>query len=374
MTTETQSLVALNYMPVMGVADAIARRDAIVAFTRQIMVVNTDYGVIPGTDKPTLLKPGAEKLCTLFGLAPVFEVVESITDWTGADHNGEPFFYFHYRCKLMRGDWPIGSGEGSCNSMEAKYRYRWVSEADLPDGINRSALKVRAGAISEPTFAIDKAETTGKYGKPAEYWARFKKGMMDGTARKVSRKTKGGRPMEAWEIDSTVYRVPNPDVADQVNTMQKMGQKRALIAATLIAVNASEFYTQDMEDFAVDPDGALQGSFIVTSTTTDAPPIVVKPEQGRPARPSEGVSEGAHHVTPPQTAPAAQPVQQHDKSVADQRKSLVDELTDLNSKLASAGLIDVLKETKIGNDGFDVLREKIGKAKAAMEQQPQAQA
>ena len=39
-----------------------------------------------------------------------------------------------------------------------------------------------------------------------------------------------------------------PDAADLVNTIQKMAQKRALIAATLIAVSASEFFTQDVED------------------------------------------------------------------------------------------------------------------------------
>ena len=43
-------------------------------------------------------------------------------------------------------------------------------------------------------------------------------------------------------------RVFNPEIADQVNTIRKMAQKRALIAATLLAVNASEFFTQDVED------------------------------------------------------------------------------------------------------------------------------
>jgi len=32
-------------------------------FTRRIMVRDQDFGEIPGTNKPTLLKPGAEKLC-----------------------------------------------------------------------------------------------------------------------------------------------------------------------------------------------------------------------------------------------------------------------------------------------------------------------
>jgi hypothetical protein len=40
-----------------------------------------------------------------------------------------------------------------------------------------------------------------------------------------------------------------------------MAQKRALIAAVLIAVNASEFFTQDVEDFreAAAPSQAAQG-------------------------------------------------------------------------------------------------------------------
>jgi hypothetical protein len=50
-----------------------------------------------------------------------------------------------------------------------------------------------------------------------------------------------------------VGRAPNPDIADQVNTIQKMGQKRALVAACLLAVNASEFFTQDVEDMMIGP-------------------------------------------------------------------------------------------------------------------------
>lgn len=40
----------------------------------------------------------------------------------------------------------------------------------------------------------------------------------------------------------------NDDVAGLANTLQKMGQKRALIAAVLIGVGISDFYTQDIED------------------------------------------------------------------------------------------------------------------------------
>src|SRR5580698_4974819 len=59
----------------MSMEVALARRAAIVEFTRKIMVRDRDFGEIPGTSKPTLLKPGAEKLCNFFGLEPEFTPV-----------------------------------------------------------------------------------------------------------------------------------------------------------------------------------------------------------------------------------------------------------------------------------------------------------
>jgi hypothetical protein len=54
-------------------------------FTRRIMVRDQDFGEIPGTNKPTLLKPGAEKLCNFFGLEPEFTPVVEDIDWTGSE-------------------------------------------------------------------------------------------------------------------------------------------------------------------------------------------------------------------------------------------------------------------------------------------------
>src|SRR5260370_39980452 len=39
-------------------------------------------------------------------------------------------------------------------------------------------------------------------------------------------------------------------VADKVNAIQEIAQRRALIAATLLAVNASEFFVQEVVDLA----------------------------------------------------------------------------------------------------------------------------
>ena len=77
-------------------------------------MLDVDYGRIPGTSENTLLKPGAEKLTSFFGLSPSFSVEEKEIDWTGEEHSGEPFFYFQYRCRLLRGDLMVGDGLGSC--------------------------------------------------------------------------------------------------------------------------------------------------------------------------------------------------------------------------------------------------------------------
>lgn len=239
------------YLPAMSMEVALARRSAIIEFARRIMVKDQDFGEIPGASKPTLLKPGAEKLCNFFWLEPEFTPVAEEVDWTGAQHGGEPFCYARYRCRLVRNGRIVGAGEGSCNSWESKYRYRWVAEDQIPKGIDVSNLPKRDGrrTLSEFEFAIDRAETTGPYGKPAEHWQKFRDAIRNGTARPVEKSTKRGTAI-AWELQegTTQYRVPAADAADLVNTIQKMAQKRALIAATLIAVSASEFFTQDVED------------------------------------------------------------------------------------------------------------------------------
>jgi len=244
------------FLPAMSMEVALARRSAIVEFTRRIMVRDQDFGEIPGTSKPTLLKPGAEKLCNFFGLEPEFTPIVEDIDWTGAQHGGEVFCYARYRCRLLREGRVVGVGEGSCNSWEAKYRYRWVSDDQVPEYLDRSRLLKRSSqrTLSEFDFAIDRAETTGKYAKPAEHWQKFREAIHAGTARSVEKLTRRGKAV-SWEMDveATLYRVPNPDAADVVNTIQKMAQKRALVAATLIATSASEFFTQDVED--ADPGG-----------------------------------------------------------------------------------------------------------------------
>ncbi len=204
------------FMPIMNIGRAVERYNALVEFTQQIMKDGKDFGTVPGTDKPTLLKPGAEKLCNFFGLSPKFTIIEKVERWD----SDEPLFYFVYKCQLYRGDTLLGEGDGSCNSRESKYRYRWVNENNLPPGLNKSKCEARGGRVTEFDFGIDKAETSGKYGKPPAYWKAFQDAIEAGTATRGEKAISNGGKRPTWTIDMTVYRVPNPDVCDQINTIQ----------------------------------------------------------------------------------------------------------------------------------------------------------
>ena len=207
-----------RFMPAMTIESAVERYQQVTEFVSRVLRKDVDYGVIPGTEKLTLLKPGAEKLTTFFGLSTRFQLLERIEDWTGADHGGEPFFYYLYRCRLYRGDLLIAEADASCNSRETKYRWREAQRTCPACGV----------------AAIIKGRE--EYGGG---WVCFRK--RGGCGAKYP---DGDESIESQQTG----RIFNPDICDQVNTIQKMAQKRSLVAAVLIAVNASEFFTQDVED------------------------------------------------------------------------------------------------------------------------------
>jgi len=216
---ENQLATRPGLMPVLTIQDAVSRYNAVIEFTRLVMKPEKDFGTIPGTDKPTLLKPGAEKLCSLFGLAPTFEIVDKITDFD------KPMFYLQYRCNLLSSDGRfMGSGIGSCNSHEKKYRYR-SSERVCPNcgksTIKKSSYPPRDNPNAKPGWYC--------HVKVGGCGANFAHNDVQITGQQLGQ-------------------IENPDVADLANTIDKMAQKRALIAATLIVTNASEFFTQDLED------------------------------------------------------------------------------------------------------------------------------
>lgn len=179
----------------LKLADMKTKLGLVQRFFKEVMVKDQDYGIIPGTDKPTLLKPGAEKLCELYGYAPVIKQVEE-------EKNIETGFY---RARVTvalihrRSGTVVAEGVGEANTMEGRYRWRWVPEWKLPEGIDKTGL-----------YSETRVDKNGK---------KYK-----------------------------MYRLENQDPWTLWNTVLKMAKKRGLIDATLSATRSSGLFTQDIED------------------------------------------------------------------------------------------------------------------------------
>ena len=113
-----QSVRTLSVIDSMDIGEISSTINKIGQFQKVVqsqLMQNHDYGVIPGTPKPTLLKPGAEKILMLLGLRSEFDIVDSTRDFE------KGFFQYQVKCKLFRGDMLVTEGLGSCNNRERKY-------------------------------------------------------------------------------------------------------------------------------------------------------------------------------------------------------------------------------------------------------------
>jgi hypothetical protein len=110
-------------MPQVSAAELLARLDVIREAMRTAMQEGVDYGRVPGSDKPGLFKPGAEKLCVLFQLdiQPSNELV-----WGPAEH----LTVISRACVYHAPSGTrLGYGEGICATRERKYAYRRADRA-----------------------------------------------------------------------------------------------------------------------------------------------------------------------------------------------------------------------------------------------------
>lgn len=189
-------------------------RERITRIHRELMDPETDYGVIPGTNKPTLLKSGAEKLCDFYRLAAAFHPEIRIGDGESA-----PPITVVTECRLHLGtlDGPVvNTGHGAANSWERRYRYR-RGERTCP--------------ACEKTGTIIKGRA--EFGGGWTCWAK-----------------KGGCGAK-WRddapeiVDQPVGDVENGDPYDLLNTLLKIAEKRAYVDATLRATATSGLYSQD---------------------------------------------------------------------------------------------------------------------------------
>lgn len=202
----------------------------------KIMVPNEDYGLIPGTDKTTLLKPGAEKLALVYGLTgrfthnirygdnvsapPIVVVVDSFIHL--GDHSGPV----------------VAQGMGAASSWEKRYRYRGAAGRTCPNCGLDNVIRSK---------------------RDEGWWC----GTRDGGCGK------------SWPAGAEVIEdQPDPGKAENVdphellNTLLKMAEKRAFVDGVLRATASSGLFTQDMEE---DEGDGYGGSGVGGSRVGNAP-------------------------------------------------------------------------------------------------------
>lgn len=203
----------LAVTPNVGASELVARLDVIREAMNTAMVKDVDYGVIPGTGtKPTLLKPGAEKLGVLFQLDVQLSNQKT---WDGEHLTVESCATVFHAPTGTR----LGYGEGMCTTRERKYGKRKQERACPACGAH----------------AVIKGKE--QYGGG---WLCWKK--KDGCGATFR---DGDDVIEAQPVGE----VENPDLPDTWNTVVKMAEKRARIDAVLAVTGASALFTQDVEDF-----------------------------------------------------------------------------------------------------------------------------
>ena len=81
------------------------------------LVKGVHYGLIPGTQKPSLWQPGAEMLCQMFRFQTDLTRTDQYEDWD------KGVFSYTYKCRLMnRNGELITEREATCSSMEPNYK------------------------------------------------------------------------------------------------------------------------------------------------------------------------------------------------------------------------------------------------------------
>lgn len=209
---------AAGHHPLVALADSlplaerirllVAQRQAMMDIIRQVMQEGVHYGYIYRvnprtkqkvklTERPTLHDPGALVLQLLWGLrgVPVFEREEE-------ELEADPprmLYVVRYELYHIRTGILAGCGYGAANSLEERWRYRWVPESQLPDPAQKDSLPKRIARTED-----------GEH-----YWQ---------------------------------YRIPNQELAGLQNTIRKMAVIRARRDAVLTVTASKDLFTQDLDE------------------------------------------------------------------------------------------------------------------------------
>ena len=225
-----------------------------VALIQQIMSAamkeGEHFGRIPGCgDKPALLKPGAEKLCLLFRLAPAYDVEER------QHERGHREYRVTTTLTSITSQVLIGQGVGSCSTLENKYRFR-------------------AGPAEVTERAVPRAYWEIRQDDPAK--AQELIGGKGFTVKKVDG--------QGWMVAKGGEKVETDNPADHYNTVLKMAKKRALVDAVLTTTAASDIFAQDLQELNASLATLTPQAPAQPTPNQSAPPSVQAPAQKTPSK------------------------------------------------------------------------------------------
>ena len=175
---------------IVPVAEIQARTRAIKKLISEAMVENVDFGVIPGTQKKSLWKSGAEKICAMFRIADRYSV---------DDLSSGNVIRYRVTCQGISASGEVlGEGMGEASTAEEKFRWR--------------------KAVCDEEFD-DTPETHRR--------VKYARGQ-------------GGSHYKVKQVMT--------NEADSANTILKMAQKRAKLGMVLGVTACSDDFTQDVVD------------------------------------------------------------------------------------------------------------------------------
>lgn len=221
--TQTPGRTTVEVSGRMAVADIISHVALVQEVMRAVMKPDVHFGVIPGTDKPSLFKQGAEVLCMAFRVADSYQVEDLSTN--------EVVRYrvtcvgTHQVTGLV-----LGTGMGEASSAEEKYK-----------------------------------------------WRKAYKDEFEATPTNLRREKKGWDKTKRQAYTVTQVRT---EPADLANTILKMANKRAKVAMTINVTACGDMFGQDLEDM----DEALRDHLTRRGERQPAPEPDPTPAPATPAR------------------------------------------------------------------------------------------
>ena len=185
--------------------ESVTRQVAIIQnVMKSVMKQDEHYGTIPGTNKPSLLKPGAEKLNLVFRLRPEYQITKTEL------YNGHREYEVVCTLYHIPTGQSVGQGVGSATTMEGKYRFRGGEKKDTGKPVPKDYWNLKK---------TDPAKAKELIGGDGFGTAKF-----DGE----------------WRICELGEKIEHDNPADYYNTVLKMAKKRAHVDAILTATAASD--------------------------------------------------------------------------------------------------------------------------------------